>query len=183
MDQGATWYGGRPRSSDVVLDEDPAPPAKRCTAPVFSPCLLWPNGWMDEDATWYGITPHPRPHCVRRGPSCPRERGTAATSFRPMSIMATIAHLSTAELLLNFLHKGLGLLGRVLSRIRNRYRRHLSRDSITTNAVGLYFNLAPSNKSSASAGVAVRKCSNSNTPSPGMSPFQRTNPNLRSNTK
>jgi len=35
---------------DVVLDGVAAPP-KRGTAPVFVPCLLWPNGWMDEDAT------------------------------------------------------------------------------------------------------------------------------------
>jgi len=51
---------------------------KGAQPPVFSPCLLWPNGWMDEDATWHGSRPGPRPHCVRRGPSSPRERGTAA---------------------------------------------------------------------------------------------------------
>jgi len=55
---------------------------------------------MDEDATWYGSRPRPRPHCVRQRPSSPhRERGTAAPSFRPMSIVATVANLSTAELL------------------------------------------------------------------------------------
>ena len=32
---------------DIVLDGALAP------APIFGPCLLWPNGWMDEDATWY----------------------------------------------------------------------------------------------------------------------------------
>ena len=63
------------------------------TPPNFWPiCLLWPNGWMDEDAAWYGSRPRPRPHCTRRGPSC-RERGTAAPFFRPMSIVATVAHL------------------------------------------------------------------------------------------
>ena len=31
---------------DFVLDGDAAPP-KRCTAPVFGPCVLWPNGWME----------------------------------------------------------------------------------------------------------------------------------------
>jgi len=30
----------------IVLDGDPAPPPL-----IFSPYLLWPNGWMDEDAT------------------------------------------------------------------------------------------------------------------------------------
>ena len=59
--------------SDIVLDGDPAPP-KRCTAPVFGQCALWPNGWMDEDATWYGSRPQPRPHCVRQGPSSPSKR-------------------------------------------------------------------------------------------------------------
>jgi len=38
----------------IVLDGDPGPPQKKWTEPpIFSPCLLWPNGWMDQDATWY----------------------------------------------------------------------------------------------------------------------------------
>jgi len=82
---------------DVVLDGIAAgtPPLKGAI-PVFGPCLLWPNGCLDEDATWYGSRPRPRPHCVRRGPSSPRERGTAAPRpcFRPMSVVATVAHLS-----------------------------------------------------------------------------------------
>ena len=49
---------------------------------------------MDKDATWYGSRPLPRPHCVRRGPSSPIEGGREAPSFRPMSIVATVAHLS-----------------------------------------------------------------------------------------
>jgi len=28
MDQVATWYGGRPRPDDIMLDGDPAPPKK-----------------------------------------------------------------------------------------------------------------------------------------------------------
>jgi len=40
-------------------------------------------------------------HIVLDGTPAFRERGTAAPSFRPMSIVATVAHLSyTAELLL-----------------------------------------------------------------------------------
>jgi len=35
----------------IMLDGDPGPP-QRCTPPIFSPYLLWPNGWMDQDATW-----------------------------------------------------------------------------------------------------------------------------------
>jgi len=70
------------------------PPRKLGTSahPIFGPCLLWPNGWMDEDAAWYGSRPWPRPHCTRRGHSS-RERGTAAPSFRPVSIVATVAHV------------------------------------------------------------------------------------------
>jgi len=53
-----------------------------------------------EDATWYGSRHRCRPHCIRRVPSAPRKRHSTP-SFRPMCIVATIAHLSyTAELLL-----------------------------------------------------------------------------------
>ena len=39
---------------DFVLDGDPAPLPKKGAQPsIFSPYLLWPNGWMDQDATWY----------------------------------------------------------------------------------------------------------------------------------
>jgi len=54
----------------IVLDGDPAPLPKMGTfgqPPNFSPCLLWPNGWMDQDSTWHGG----RPHCVRWGPGSP----------------------------------------------------------------------------------------------------------------
>jgi len=60
----------------------------------WHPTLLWPNGWMDEDATWYGSRPRRRPHCIKGFPAL-RERGTTPPpSFRPMSIVATVAHLS-----------------------------------------------------------------------------------------
>ena len=82
---------------DVVLD-GAAALLKGTQPPVFGPCLLWPNSWMDKDATWYPSRPQPRPHCVRRGPSSLRERGTAALpSFRPMSIVAMVAHLSNSN--------------------------------------------------------------------------------------
>ena len=95
-DQDATWYGGRPRPTRYCVRCGPSYPEKKSSQPphpIFGRCLLWPKGWMDEDAAWYGCRPRPRPHCTRRGPSS-RERGTAAPSFRPMSIVATVAHLS-----------------------------------------------------------------------------------------
>jgi len=58
----------------IALDGDPAtPPSHRKggIAPIFSPCLLWPNGWMNQDATWYRGRPQPRRHCVRWGSSSP----------------------------------------------------------------------------------------------------------------
>jgi len=59
----------------------------------WNPTLLWPNGWMDEDATWYGSRPRRRPRCIRRVPSAPRKGHSTPPSFRPMSIVATVAHL------------------------------------------------------------------------------------------
>jgi len=36
---------------DIVLHGDPAPssPKGGLSPPIFSPCLLWPNGLMDKD--------------------------------------------------------------------------------------------------------------------------------------
>ena len=39
---------------DIVLDWDTAPLPKKGAAPIFGPCLLWPNGWIDQDGTWHG---------------------------------------------------------------------------------------------------------------------------------
>jgi len=36
----------------ILLDGDPALLSQRGTAPIFGPCLLWPNGWMDQNSTW-----------------------------------------------------------------------------------------------------------------------------------
>jgi len=80
---------------DIVLDGDPAPLTRGTALPLFGPCLFWPNSWMDQDATWYGGRPRPRPHGVRWGHRSP-ERGTAAPSFRPMSIVAKRSPISAA---------------------------------------------------------------------------------------
>ena len=51
--------------------------------------VLWPSGWMDRDATWYGGRPWPRRLCVTWGPCAPLHgKGTAAPTFRPMSVVA-----------------------------------------------------------------------------------------------
>jgi len=87
---------------DFVFDGEPAPPfppdKTAQPAPIFGPCLLWPNGWMDEDATWYGSRSRPRPHCVRRGPSSPHERGTTASLF---SAQLYCGHGRPSQLLLS----------------------------------------------------------------------------------
>ena len=54
---------------------------KRQIPPVFSLCLLWPNGWMDQDATWYGGMPQCRPHCGRWRPSSSSKKGAQPPIF------------------------------------------------------------------------------------------------------
>ena len=86
-------------SGHIVLDGNPAPPPpKGHSPPVFGPCLLWPNGWMKTPlGTEVDLGPG---HIVLDGDPAllARERGTAAPSFprcfRPMSIVAKVAHLS-----------------------------------------------------------------------------------------
>jgi len=69
--------------SHIVLDGDPAPsPKKVQSPPIFSPRLLWPNGWMDQDATWYGGRPRPRRHCVDGDPA-PLKKGHTPPIFGP----------------------------------------------------------------------------------------------------
>jgi len=72
---------------DIVLDGGPAP-----TPQFFAHVHCGQtSGWMKTPLG----TVWPRPHCIRLDPSC-RERGTAAPppSFRAMSVVVTVAHLS-----------------------------------------------------------------------------------------
>ena len=82
---------------DIVMD-GVTPPLfrKRGTAAQFlAHVCCGQNGWMDEDATWYRSTPRPWPHCVRQRPSFPLRKGhSSPPSFQPMSIVATVIHLS-----------------------------------------------------------------------------------------
>jgi len=41
MDQDTTWYGGRPRPGDIVLDGDAAPPPRKGSQPPLFGPLLW----------------------------------------------------------------------------------------------------------------------------------------------
>jgi len=70
-------------------------PPKGAQPPVFGSCLLWLNGWMDEGAILYGRDLGPG-HIVLDGDPAPPRKGhnSASPSFRPMSIVATVARLS-----------------------------------------------------------------------------------------
>ena len=61
----------------IVLDGTQLPLPRRGTvAPIFGPCLLWPNGLMYQDATWYGVGLGPDAIVLLDvGPSSPK-RGT-----------------------------------------------------------------------------------------------------------
>jgi len=97
IDQDATWYGGKSRPTRHCVRCGPSYSQKKWHThrhPIFGTCLLWPNGWMDEDAAWYGSRPRPRPHCVLEGVPAPAKGAQQPSSFWPMSIVATVAHLS-----------------------------------------------------------------------------------------
>jgi len=103
MDQDATWYEGKPRPGDIVLDGGPSSP-KRGTVLTFQPMSVvakcgWMDGWMDPDVTWYEVGLGPG-HIVLDGDPA-AAKGTAP-NFRPMSIVAKRSPISvTAEHLYN----------------------------------------------------------------------------------
>jgi len=103
MDQGATWYGCKHRPSRrCVRWGRNSPPInhliynspKRGTDPQFSVhvCCGQTVGWMKTPlGTEVDLGPG---NIVLEGVPALRERGmSAAPSFRPMSIVATVAHL------------------------------------------------------------------------------------------
>jgi len=71
------------------------PQKKRHThpLPIFGPCLLWPNGWMDEDPLGTAVDLGPG-HIVLDGVPALAKGAQQPPYFRPMSIVATVAHLS-----------------------------------------------------------------------------------------
>jgi len=69
---------------DIVLNGDPAFPSPKgvgAPAPIFGPCLLWPNGLIDQDDIWHGGGPWSRPHCARWGPSYPPQKMGQSPQF------------------------------------------------------------------------------------------------------
>jgi len=78
----------------VVLDGDPAlPPQQRGhAAAIFSPCLLWPNGWMDQDATWTKVRLGLAYIVLQWNPASPNFRPMPSVAKRS-PISATVEHL------------------------------------------------------------------------------------------
>ena len=80
---------------DIVLDGDPAPiPAQKRHSPQFSAHVYCGHtaGWIKMV---FGIVDFGPGYIVLdRDPAPLPERGTAAPFFWPMSIVATVAHLS-----------------------------------------------------------------------------------------
>ena len=95
MDQDGTWHEGRPRSRQHCARwGTTSPPQNRGTAPQFSAHVYCGQtaGWMKMPlGTEVNLGPA---HIVSGGDPDPPERRTAAPSFRPMSIVATVAHFS-----------------------------------------------------------------------------------------
>jgi len=94
MDQDATWYGGRPWSSNVVLDGDPAPSLKGAR-PQFSAHVYCGQTaeWMKMPLdTEVDLSPG---HIVLVRDQAPPVKGAQqpSPSFRPMSVVAKVAHL------------------------------------------------------------------------------------------
>jgi len=69
-----TYVGLSP--GDFVLYGDPVPSPKRGRSPqIFSPCLLWPNGWMHQDASWHGGRPQPGDFLLDGDPALLPQKG------------------------------------------------------------------------------------------------------------
>jgi len=95
MDKDATLYGCKPRPRRrCVRWGGSSPPPEKGHVPQFSVHV-----YCGQMASWVK-TPLGtqvdlgQGHIVLDGVPALRQRGTAAPSFRPMSIVATVAHLS-----------------------------------------------------------------------------------------
>jgi len=94
---GLRCHGGKPRPMRLCVRwGDPATPRKKGTP---TPPNFWPIFYCDQTAGWMktalGMEVDLGPgHIVLDGVPALRERDTVAPSFRPMSIVATVSHLS-----------------------------------------------------------------------------------------
>jgi len=80
---------------DFVFDGEPAPPEKgHSPNPIFAPCLLWPNGWWMKMPLGTEVDLCPGHIVLDGGLAPPRKGHSSPSSFRPMSIVATVDHLS-----------------------------------------------------------------------------------------
>ena len=65
------------------MSQLPSPKMGQSPFPIFSPCRLWPNGWMDQDGTWYGGRPHPRGLLCPMVTQPPPQKGAEPPIFDP----------------------------------------------------------------------------------------------------
>jgi len=96
MDQDATWYRGRPRPRRYCVRWGPCSTQRGTAPPQFSAHIYCGQtaGWMKTPlGTEADLGPG---HIVLdRDPAPPQKRHSSPSpSFRPMSIVATVAHLS-----------------------------------------------------------------------------------------
>jgi len=98
MDQDATWYGGKSRPSRRCFRWGRSSPIKGAQPQFSVHVYLWPNGWM-KTPLGTGVDLGPGRILLDGDTAHPRKRHSSPSSFRPMSIVATVAHISyTAEL-------------------------------------------------------------------------------------
>ena len=119
---------------DVVSDGVAAPP-KRGTVPQFRFMSIVAKRLDGCRHHWYGSkpSPRPRPHYIRRGPSSSRKGHSSplSPSFRPMSIVATVANLSYCRALVHDFYRcaALNYTSRALHPTEKNKIEHLSRFS------------------------------------------------------
>ena len=90
------------RTGDFVLDGDPPPSQKGGGAPIFGPCLLWPNGWCGWSKVALGVEVGFAPvHMCFMGTQLPSsKRGRAPPNFRLIFIVAKRLEASRCHLVL-----------------------------------------------------------------------------------
>jgi len=94
MNQDGTWHGGRPQPRQRCVRWGPSFPSPKGALPQLLSNVRCgqTTGWMKTPlGTEVDLGPG---HIVLDGVPALRERGTAAPSFRPMSVVTMVAHLS-----------------------------------------------------------------------------------------